>query len=270
VLKGTGKRFLADDCLGLAQEVAFSSLLAFFPAVILAIGLLGVIGPGAYEALRDLLATVSPGAVLDAIDVAEKSASSRGGSLVAFVVGTAGALWAASGAMGSVIKAVNRANELPETRSFWRLRLLAIGLVLAAGAVTAVVFVLIVFGGPLGDAIARRARLGDAFQLLWDVLRWPIAFGGILLFVGLVHYLAPSRRPPGWHWITPGSVVGSLLWLAFSGLFALYTTFSSSYDRTYGSLAGAIVLLLWLYYSAVALLLGAELNAQLERRAAQR
>jgi membrane protein len=256
--------------MGLAQEVAFSSLLAFFPAVILLIGLLGLIGPGAYASLEHLLGTVAPNAVLNAIDVAKQSAAGRGGSAVAFAVGTIGALWAASGATGAVIKAVNRANELPETRPFWRLRLLAIGLVIATGFVTAAVFVLIVFGGPLGDAVARRAGLGGAFQVAWDAARWPIAFAGILLFLALVYYLSPSRRPTAWRWITPGSLVAALLWLALSGLFALYTSFSSSYDRTYGSLAGAIVLLLWLYYSALALLFGAELNAELERQALPR
>jgi membrane protein len=267
VLKRTGKGFLADDCMGLAQEIAFSSLLAFFPAVILVIGLLGLI-PGAYDSLIDLLGTVAPRAVLDAIDVARKSSSGAGaGSAIAVAVGTAGALWAASGATGSVIKAVNRAYDLRETRPFWRLRLLAFTLVFLAGLVLAAVFVLIVFGGPLGDAVAQRAGLGDAFTTAWAIARWPIAFTGILLFFGLVYYLAPSERPPSWRWITPGSLLGATLQLALSALFALYTSFSSSYDRTYGSLAGAIVLLLWLNYSAVALLLGAELNSELERRA---
>jgi membrane protein len=267
VLKRTGKEFLADDCLGLAQEIAFSSLLAFFPAVILVIGLLGLI-PGAYDSLIDLLGTVAPHAVLNAIDVARQSSAGAGaGSAIAVTVGIVGALWAASGATGSVIKAVNRAYDLHETRPFWRVRLLAFALVLLAGLVLAVVFVLIVFGGPLGDAVARRAGLGHAFTILWAVARWPIAFTGILLFLGLVYYLAPAERPSSWRWITPGSLLGATLWLVLSGLFALYTSFSSSYDRTYGSLAGAIVLLLWLNYSAVALLLGAELNAELERRA---
>jgi len=119
VLKRTGKQFLANDCVGLAQEVAFSSLLAFFPAVILLIGLLGLIGPGAYDSLHNLLGTVAPGAVLNAIDLAKQSSTGSGaGSAVAFAVGTVGALWAASGATGAVIKAVNRANGLPETRPF--------------------------------------------------------------------------------------------------------------------------------------------------------
>ncbi len=267
VLKRTGKAFLADDCMGLAQQVAFSSLLAFFPAVILVIGLLGLI-PGSYDSLIHLLGTVAPKAVLNAIDVARASSVGAGaGSAVAVAVGTAGALWAASGASGSIIKAVNRANDLPETRPFWRVRLLALGLVLLAGLVLVAIFVLIVFGGPLGDAIARRAHLSDAFTVAWGIARWPIAFAGILLFFSIVYYLAPARRPVGWRWITPGSLLGSLLWLGLSGLFSLYTSFSGSYDRTYGSLAGAIVLLLWLNYSALALLLGAELNSELARKA---
>jgi membrane protein len=164
-----------------------------------------------------------------------------------------------------VIKAVNRAHNLRETRALWRVRLLAFELVFLAGFVLIVVFVLIVFGGPLGDAVARRAGLGHPFAILWAIARWPIAFGGILSFLGVVYYLAPAQRPPSRRSVIPGSLLGSALWLLLSGLFALYTSFSGSYDRTYGSLAGAIVLLLWLNYSAVALLLGAELNAELER-----
>jgi membrane protein len=129
-----------------------------------------------------------------------------------------------------------------------------------------VVFLLIVFGGPLGDAIAKRAHLGSEFTVVWNILRWPVAFGGILLLNSAVYWLGPNRKPRNWKWLTPGSIVAGLIWLAASALFSLYTSFSSSYDRTYGSLAGAIILLLWLYYSAVALLLGAELNAELERR----
>jgi membrane protein len=269
--KAAAKEFLADDCLGLAQEIAFSSLLAFFPSVILVIGLLGVLGPGAYDSLTHLLGTVAPKAVLDAINLAKKSsANNSAGSAIALTVGVIGALWAASGATSSIIKAVNRAFDLEETRPFWRVRLLALALVVLIGLVTAAVFVLIVFGGPLGDAVARRADLGHEFTVIWDALRWPVAFGGLLLSNAAVYWLAPNRTPRNWKWLTPGSMLAALLWLATSALFSLYTSYSSSYDRTYGSLAGAIILLLWLYYSAVALLLGAELNAELERRATAR
>jgi membrane protein len=266
--KATGKEFLADDCFGLAQEIAFSSLLAFFPSVILVIGLLGLIGPGAYDSLVHLLGTVAPKAVLDAINLAKRSSAGNStGSSIALTVGVIGAIWAASGATGSIVKAVNRASDLEETRPFWKVRLLALTLVVLAGLGTATVFVLIVFGGPLGDAIARRADLGHSFTVVWNALRWPIAFAGILLFFAAVYWIAPNRELRNWKWLTPGSVLGAVLWLALSALFSLFTSYSSSYDRTYGSLAGAIILLLWLNYSAVALLLGAELNAELERRA---
>ena len=266
-LKAAGKGFLADDCLGLAQEIAFSSLLAFFPSVILVVGLLGVIGPGAYESLKHLVGSVAPHGVIQMIDLAKQSsANNRSGSVIALAIGTIAALWAASGATGSIIKAVNRASDLEETRPFWKVKGLALGLVVLTGVVTAVVFVLIVFGGPLGDAVAERASLGNAFTVVWNILRWPIGFAGIVLFFSIVYFLAPNRTPRNWRWVTPGSVVGALMWLAISGLFSLYTSFSSSYNRTYGSLAGAIILLLWLYYSAIALLFGAELNAELEKR----
>jgi membrane protein len=265
--KGTFKEFLADDCLGLAQQVAFSSLLAFFPSVILVVGLLGLLGSGAYDSLIHLLGTVAPKGVLNALELAKKSSADHSaGSAIALTIGVVGALWAASGATASIVKAVNRAYDIEESRPFWRVRLLALALVMLTGIVTATVFVLIVFGGPLGDAIAKRADLGSEFTVAWDALRWPVAFAGILLFFAIVYWLAPDRTPRNWRWLTPGSILAAVLWLALSALFALYTSFSSSYDRTYGSLAGAIVLLLWLYYSALALLVGAELNAELERR----
>ena len=264
-LRGSVKSFLAHDGMGLAQQVAFSSLFAFIPAVVLLVGLLGIFN--AYDELKRLLDPVAPKAVLETIDVARKSAEGKGGSVVAVVVGIVLAVWAASGATNAIVKAVNRAYGRQETRPFWKVRIVAIVLVLVTGAVTAGVFLLIVFGGPLGEAIARRADLGDQFTLVWDLLRWPIAFVAILLFFAFVYYLAPDTTPRSWRWVSPGSIVGALMWVGLSGLFALYTSFSSSYDRTYGSLAGAIILLLWLEYSAVALLLGAELNAQLERQA---
>ncbi|HSS72255.1 MAG TPA: YihY/virulence factor BrkB family protein [Gaiellaceae bacterium] len=270
-LKSTVKEFLADDCFGLAQQVAFSSLLAFFPSVILVIGLLGLLGSGAYDSLIHLLGSVAPKGVLDAIDLAKQSsADNHAGSLIALFIGVVGALWAASGATASIVKAVNRAEDIEESRPFWKVRLLALALVMLTGLVTAILFLLIIFGGPIGDAVAKRAHLGSEFTVLWNILRWPIAFAGILAFFAIVYWLAPNRSPRNWKWLTPGSILGAVLWLALSALFALYTSFSSSYDRTYGSLAGAIILLLWLNYSAVALLMGAELNAELERRASGR
>ena len=264
MLRRAFSEFLADDAMGLSAQVAFSSLLAFFPAVVFLVGLLDLVG--AYDALRDFLAPVAPGDVIDTIERLQED-TSTGSSVVAFLVGAAGAIWAASGAMNAVIKAVNRAYDRVETRPFWKTRLIAVFLVALTGVVTAGLLLLIVFGGPLGSAIASKAQLGGAFDLLWGVLRWPIAFAAILVFFALVYYLAPNVDVRAWHWVTPGSLVGSVLWLVLSALFALYTSFSDSYSKTYGALASGVVLLLWLNYSAFALLFGAELNSELDRQA---
>ena len=136
-----------------------------------------------------------------------------------------------------------------------------------SGFTTAGIFLLIVVGGSLGDAISKKAHLGGAFQWTWGIVRWPVAFAAILLFFGLVYYLAPDREQRNWKWITPGSLLGGLLWLLLSGLFALYVTYAGNYTKTYGTIASGVILLLWLNYSAFALLFGAELNAELERQA---
>jgi membrane protein len=264
VFKRAFKSFLEDDCLGLAAQVAFSSLLAFFPAMIFLVGLLDL--AGAYDTLKEFMSPVAPGAVLDTIDTLQQD-TSKSTSVLAFLIGAAAAVWAASSAINAVIKAVNRAYDRVETRPFWKTRLIAIVLVVVTGFVFAGLLLLIVFGGPLGEAIAAKAGLGGAFELFWGVLRWPFAFCAILLFFAFVYYLAPNLDVRSWKWLTPGSLVGAVAWLGLSGLFALYTSFSDSYSKTYGTLASGIVLLLWLNYSAMALLFGAELNSELDRQA---
>jgi membrane protein len=261
-VKCAGKEFLADDCMGLAQQIAYSSLLAFFPAVVALAGLLGLID--AYDDLRNFLAPVAPKAVITLLDTFG-SDSGGPGSAIALGVGAVGALWATSGAMNTIVKAVNRAWDCDETRPFWKLRLISGLLVIAWSLVTTALLLLIVLGGTIGDAIATRARLGGAFDWTWNLARWPLAFAAVVALFSLVYYLAPNTSA-SWRYITPGSVVGGVLWIALSGLFALYTSFSDSYTKTYGTLATGIVLLLWLNYSAWAILFGAELNAELDRR----
>lgn len=257
-------KFLKDDCMGLSQQVAYSSLLAFFPAVAFVIGALGLFN--LFDDVKRLLDPIAPGGVISFIDGLQHD--SKGGmSAAAFVIGFFGAVWIASGAMTSVIKAVNRAYERPETRPFWKTRATAIVLVITSGITTAGIFLLIVVGGSLGDAISKKAGLGGAFQWVWGIARWPIAFCAILLFASLVYYLGPNKEQRSWKWVTPGSIVGGLLWLLLSGLFAVYVTYAGNYTRTYGTLASGVILLLWLNYSAFALLFGAELNAELDRQA---
>jgi membrane protein len=255
--------FMKDDCMGLAQQIAYSSLLAFFPAVAFLVGALGLFN--LFDDVKELLDPIAPNGVIKFITSLQQD--SQGGTSAAFIIGFFGAVWAASGAMTSVIKAVNRASERQETRPFWKVRLIAIVLVVSSGITTAGVFLLIVVGGALGDAISKKAGVGGAFDWVWGIARWPVAFCAILLFFGLVYYLGPNKEQRSWKWITPGSLVGGLLWLLLSGLFALYVTFAGNYTKTYGTIASGVILLLWLNYSAFALLFGAELNAELDRQA---
>jgi membrane protein len=267
IFRKAGKSFIADDCIGLSQQVAFSALLAFLPTVILVIGVLGLFGPGPFNSLEHFIGSVAPKSVVDIIDLAkEDAAHNKSGSALALSLAVVLAFWAATGAMSAVVKAVNRAYEYVETRPVWKVRLISLGLVLATGLVLVGTFLLIIFGGNLGDAIARRTPLDGGFKVFWNIARWPVAFVAVLLFLELIYYVAPNRESRTWRWLTPGAVVGSLAWLGLSGLFALYTSYSSSYNRTYGSLAGGIILVLWLYYSAWAILFGAELNSEFDRR----
>jgi membrane protein len=261
--KRSGKEFLSDDCMGLSQQVAYSSLLAFFPAMIFLVAFLDLIG--AYDALIEFLDPVAPDSVLSIIQQLQRDTGSA--TLLLVVLGIFGALWAGSGAMSSMVKAVNRAYGGRETRPIWRVRLISLVLVLASGTVLAGMLLLVVLGGRLGDAIAAKAGLGSAFDWLWNLARWPLAFVVVLLLFAFIYYLAPDIEDRSWRWLTAGSLVGAVSWLGLSGLFALYTSFSDSYSRTYGALAGGIVLLLWLNYSAWAVLFGAELNSELERQA---
>ena len=263
-LKRSFSEFMQDDCMGLAQQIAYSSLLAFFPAVAFLVGALGLFD--LFDDVKSLLDPIAPNGVIKFITSLQQD-SKGGTSAAAFILGFFGAVWAASGAMNSVIKAVNRAYERQETRPFWKVRAIAIFLVVTTGLTTAGVFLLIVVGGALGDAIAKKAHLGGAFSWVWGIARWPVAFCAILLFFALVYYLAPNKDQRNWKWVTPGSLIGGLLWLALSGLFALYVTFAGNYTKTYGTIASGIILLLWLNYSAFALLFGAELNSELDRQA---
>jgi membrane protein len=256
--------FIADDAMGLSQQIAYSSLLAFFPAMAFVVGALGLFH--LFDDVKSLLDPIAPAGVIKFVSSLQRD-SSGGASAAAFIIGLFGAVWAASGAMASVTKAVNRAYNRQESRPFWKVRAIAILLVALSGLTTALLFLLIVVGGKLGEAISKKAGLSGAFDWVWGILRWPVAFAAILLFFAFVYYLAPNRDQRNWKWITPGSVVGGILWLVLSALFAVYVTFAGHYTKTYGSIASGVILLLWLNYSAFALLFGAELNSELDRQA---
>jgi membrane protein len=198
--------------------------------------------------------------------VAEIVRGARGGLLS---IGAVGALWAASSGMASAMVALNIVYDAQDRRSWWRRRLVALGLTIVFSLFVMLALLLLVFGGPLGETVAGVLGLGGLFTLAWNVASWPIVVVFGLLGIALIYYLAPVVRQE-WRWVTPGSVFTVAVWVLVSLGLRLYVTYVGNYNATYGSIGGVILLLLWLYLSSAVLLIGAEINSEIEKAAAER
>jgi membrane protein len=254
----------ADGCPGLAAQLAFYFLLGLFPALLFAIALLFLLPiEPALEPLLARLDAVLPRDVLllvrHQLDQLTQGAS---GGILTF--GIAGALWSSSSAMTAIITALNRAYDIDESRPWWHQRALAIGLTagLAIFAVTA--FVLVVGGTDLAAWVAAQWGLGTLFEQVWRFVQWPVVLLLIVFAVDLVYFFAPNAQTK-WVWLTPGSLLATALWLLASIGFKTYVQNFSNFAAVYGAIGGVIVLMLWFYLSGFALLLGAELNAEIDR-----
>ena len=181
-------------------------------------------------------------------------------------IGVLGALWSSSGAMTSIVSALNRAYDIPETRPWWKVRLVAIGLTLALVIFVLLSFSLVVAGPNAGRYLTEWLGLPNVFDTVWRAVRWPLVFALATTGIAIVFYYAPNAEQD-WIWITPGSILATLLWILFSMGFRLYVTRVGDFAATYGALAGAAILLLWLYFSGLALLIGGELNSEIEHAA---
>lgn len=261
-----------DDVFGDAAKLAYYFLLALFPLLIFlasAIGLVIGSGTGMRHALFGYLGRVMPSSAFQLIDTTmwEVSSASGAGKLS---FGFIAALWAASNGMGAITQALNTAYDLKETRPWWKQRLIAIALT-AGLSLLIIGAVVIVFGGSkIVDYLAASYGFGVVFIVAWRILQWPIALAFMLLAFALIYYFAPDLHEQDWKWITPGSSIGVGLWLAVSFALKAYLHFFDSYSKTYGSLGAVIVLMLWLYVTGLAVLIGGEVNSEIENAAAQR
>jgi membrane protein len=273
--KELGKRVYAettdDDVLGRAAQLSYYFLLALFPALLFLTSLLGYFAGNDSQLRSSLfgyLSAVLPGEAskLVAETVNDVTNSSGGGKLSFGILAT---LWAASNGMGAISESLNAAYDLKETRSWWKVRLIAVGLTLALSFLIVSSLVLVLYGHDLADAIAGRFGLGEAFALAWKVIQWPIVLAFVLLAFALIYYFAPDSRDQDWKWITPGAIVGVLLWLLISFAFKAYLSFFNSYSATYGSLGAVIILMLWFYFTGVSILVGGEINSEIENAMAK-
>ncbi len=268
--KDLGRRVLAetqdDDVLGRAAQLSYYFLLALFPLLLVLTAILGYFaqaGTELRESLLGYLGTVVPAQAADLIHttVDDVSKGSGGGKLS---FGLLAALWAASNGMGAISETLNVAYELKETRPWWKTRLIAIGLTIALALLILSALTLVLFGGHIAEGIAESYSFGGAFVAAWKILQWPIVLAFVLFAFALIYYLAPDKEQRRWEWIAPGTVIAVVLWLLVSFVFRIYLSYFDSYNATYGSLGAVIILMLWFYFTGAAVLVGGEVNSEIE------
>jgi membrane protein len=231
-----------------------------------AVSVLGLIGHPATQPLIDHLGPLAPGPAKDiAKGAIENLQQSQGAAGVLFFVGLGIALWSASAYIGAFIRASNQIYDVGEGRSFWKLRPVQLVFTLALVLMLVIVAFGVVLTGDLATEVGKVVGVGGAAVSAWDVVKWPVILLIVITVLATLYYAAPNVRQPKFRWLTPGGLVAALVWVAASAGFAFYVAHFSSYNETYGALGGVIVFLVWLWISNIAVLLGAELNAELER-----
>ena len=265
-LKATVQEFQRDDTLGIAAQLAYYLILALFPFILVLVSLLGTFG--SEELASEVLGyfqQVMPEQAYEIVkDFTDNIISGKAEAPGLFTFGILFTLWAASGAFAALINALNRAYDVQETRPFWKVRGIAILMTLGLSVLILIGVLLLVLGPQIGEAIANVFGLERTFLLVWEVARWPVALFFMMFTVALLYYFAPDVDQP-FRWITPGGLIGVVLWVLASVGFNFYVSNFGSYNKTYGSIGAVIVLLLYLYISSLTILFGATLNATLVR-----
>jgi membrane protein len=263
LFKRTAKETISDDVLSLAAELAYYFFLALFPALLFAVALASFFPvDNLIDDIVQRLSGVAPPDVLEIIrtQITKIAEGEHGGLLTAGMLLT---LWSTSAGMLAIINTLNKAYDIEESRSWWKVRLTAIALTIALVVFILLSFALVIIGPTFAERLAAWFGLSQVFVWTWWILQWPFVFALVATAIGLVYYFAPDAEQE-WVWLTPGSVLATLLWLLFSLGFKFYVANFADYNETYGAIGGVIVLLLWFYTSGLAILIGAELNAEIE------
>jgi membrane protein len=266
VLKRTVKGFQKDNLTDWAAALTYYGILSIFPALIVLVSVLGLIGEPATQPLIDNLGEVAPGPAQDIFTSAiENIQGSQGAAGVFFVIGILGAIWAASGYVAAFMRASNSIYAMEEGRPIWKTLPLRVGLTVLLMALTAISAVAVTVTGGLAKEVGTLLGLGDTAVSVWGIAKWPVLLLLVSFMFAVLYWAAPNVKQPGFRWISPGGLLAVLGWVIASAAFAFYVANFGSYNKTYGALAGPIVFLVWLWISNIMILLGAEFNAELER-----
>lgn len=260
------KKIGDDELSTRSAALSYYFLLALFPLFLFLLSLIGAIaGPNSQlqENIIGSMSRLAPGSAAELVRsvVLQTFKSSNG---IKLALGILGALWAASGGMSAVVASLNVVYHLRETRPWWKQKLTVVGLTVILAGLMIVALTLALYGGRIGQTLAAHLGLGEAFRIAWKVLQWPVSFSAMFVAFSLVYYFAPNLEHRKWFWVTPGSAAGVGLWLLASLGFRLYLHFFNSYSATYGSLGAVIILMLWLYITGFAILIGGEINSIIE------
>jgi membrane protein len=260
-----------DDVWGRAAQLSYYFLLALFPLLLVMMTLLGIFadkGTVLRNNLITYLGEVMPSSAGELVQkTVDELSNSAGAGKLSF--GLLATLWAASNGMGAISETLNTAYNIKESRPYWKTRLVAIGLTIALALLIVTALALLLYGFQIADAIAAWAGLSNAFTFTWKIVQWPIILFFILLGFNLIYYFGPDLKRQEWKWVTPGACIGVALWLLVSFGFKTYLSFSNSYSATYGSLGGLIIMMLWFYFTGLAILVGGEINSEIENTAAK-
>jgi membrane protein len=266
VLRRTIKEFQEDGLTDWAAALTYYGILALFPALLVLVSIVGLAGQNTAQSLIDNLASTAPGSAKTIITNAiHNLQNSKGSAGVLFAVGLLGALWSASGYVGAFSRASNAIYEVGEGRPFWKLRPQQVLITLVMVVLLAASAIAVVVTGGLAEQVGKLVGVGSTAVTVWDIAKWPVLVVLVSVMVAMLYYAAPNVRQPGFRWISPGSVLAVGIWIVASALFAFYVANFGSYNKTYGSLGGVIIFLVWLWISNLAILLGAEFNAELAR-----
>ncbi|MFJ1807028.1 MULTISPECIES: YihY/virulence factor BrkB family protein [unclassified Streptomyces] len=269
VLKGTLKEFKKDELTDRAAGLTYYGILALFPALLALVSLLGIVGQSATQQVLDNIQKLAPGPAQDVLRNAVQQMQGNGGlgSLMA-IVGLVLAVWSASGYVAAFIRSANAVYDIPEGRPVWKVLPVRVAVTVVLMVMAVISALIVVFTGGLARQAGTALGVGDAGLTAWSIAKWPVLVVLVTVMIALLYWATPNARVRGFRWVTPGSFLALLIWMVASAGFALYVANFASYNKTYGTLAGVIVFLVWLWITNLAILLGLEFDAELVRQRA--
>ena len=265
-LKRTFKQFSSDNVTDWAAALTYYGVLSIFPGALVLVSILGLLSENGQDTVQDTLNQVVPSNQIQSlVDQVLSQVSDPGTAGVAAVVGIALAFWSASGYVAAFMRASNAVYDVPEGRPIWKTVPIRLGVTAVVGLMLVASAVIVIFTGDLAQAVGSRIGLGDAAVTVWSIAKWPVLVILVSLMFSILYWASPNAKTGGFRWVSPGGIFAVVLWLVASGAFALYLANFADYNKTYGTLGGVIAFLVWLWISNIAIMLGAELDAELER-----